>query len=183
MLEALREADWALLRAIHLGWRSPWLDPLFLVLSYTGLGQIQLAAIALACWRWRSVRPLWPYLVGAFVVSGIANSLLKDAFERERPSLVVWTLPQEPFRFASFPSGHTVTSFALAVFAALLLRDRRGMLLLVWAAGVAISRVYRGVHWPSDVLAAAALGTAVGAAMAWLASARLDRSASTEPRH
>jgi len=174
LLEALRDADYALLRAIHLGWRSPLLDPLFLVLSYTGLGQVQLAVLALAGWRWPSVRSRLPVLVGAFGASGILNSLLKGLFDRERPSLVAWTLPQEPFRFGSFPSGHTVTSFALAVCAALMLRDRRGWPLIVWALGVALSRVYRGVHWPSDVLAAAALGSAVGAAFAWLAESRLS---------
>ncbi|HCE01065.1 MAG TPA: phosphoesterase, partial [Armatimonadetes bacterium] len=110
----------------------------------------------------------------AFGASGILNSLLKGLFDRERPSLVAWTLPQEPFRFGSFPSGHTVTSFALAVCAALMLRNRRGWPLIVWALGVALSRVYRGVHWPSDVLAAAALGSAVGAAFAWLAESRLS---------
>ncbi|MFN3684721.1 MAG: phosphatase PAP2 family protein [Fimbriimonadaceae bacterium] len=179
MLEAVRDADFALLRAIHLGWRSSLLDPLFWVLSYTGLGQIQLAALALAAWRRPAVRPRLPYLLGAFAASGILNSVLKDLFDRERPSLVAWTLPQEPFRFGSFPSGHTVTSFALAVCAALMLRDRRGWPLILWAVGVALSRVYRGVHWPSDVLAAAALGSVVGAAFAWLAEVRLARRAAS----
>ncbi|MCX7798782.1 MAG: phosphatase PAP2 family protein [Fimbriimonadales bacterium] len=174
MLELVRQADLELFRTVHLAWRHPWLDPVFLALSYTGLGQVQLLAVAASLWRFPAARPYWRHLLGAFAVSGLLNSLLKDLFGRERPSLLAWSQPQEPFQYASFPSGHTVTSFALAVFAWLMLRGkfRWSWLLVLWAGAVAVSRIYRGVHWPSDVLAAAALGSAVGACFAWLADSR-----------
>ncbi len=65
----------------------------------------------------------------------------------------------------SFPSGHSCASFAAAT--AVFLRDRRfGAAALVLAALIAFSRVFLFVHYPTDVLAGAALGAvcAVGAA-------------------
>ena len=60
----------------------------------------------------------------------------------------------------SFPSGHAATSFAGATLLALAL-PRLAWPLLVLAAAIGWSRVYVGVHWPSDVLAGALLGAAL----------------------
>jgi len=93
----------------------------------------------------------------------------------------------------SFPSGHAAGSFACATFAACLLlrdraRDRRrqgdvpssavqslrswrvlvAFLLYMLAAGIALSRVALGVHFPGDIAVGAVLGTALGGAGAWL---------------
>jgi undecaprenyl-diphosphatase len=59
--------------------------------------------------------------------------------------------------YASFPSGHAITVFAVASAIALFAR-RTGLVLLLPAVAVAISRVAIGAHYPSDVLAGAALG-------------------------
>jgi undecaprenyl-diphosphatase len=77
----------------------------------------------------------------------------------------------------SFPSDHATAAFAIAV--AVALRQRRwGAILLVLAAVVAAGRVFLGLHYPSDVLAGAAIGTA-SALLLWLPPARerLDRVA------
>jgi undecaprenyl-diphosphatase len=77
----------------------------------------------------------------------------------------------------SFPSDHATAAFAIA--AAVALRQRRwGLVLLALAAVVAAGRVFLGLHYPSDVLAGAALGGAV-AVLLWLPAARraLDRLA------
>jgi len=69
---------------------------------------------------------------------------------------------------AAFPSGHVTTAATVTVLLAVLLR-RRGLLALaaVWTAGMALSRTALGVHWLTDTLAGAALGTclALGAAL------------------
>jgi undecaprenyl-diphosphatase len=60
---------------------------------------------------------------------------------------------------ASFPSDHATAAFAIAT--AVLLRDRRwGVVVLAFAAVLAAGRVAVGVHYPTDVLAGAALGAA-----------------------
>jgi undecaprenyl-diphosphatase len=77
----------------------------------------------------------------------------------------------------SFPSDHATAAFAIAV--ALLLRHRKaGLLALGLALAVSVSRVVVGTHYPSDVLAGAAIG-AMAALILWLPSIRgpLDRLA------
>ena len=80
---------------------------------------------------------------------------------------------------SSLPSGHAATSFAGAVVLSALYR--RGMpYFFVFAVAVAYSRVYLGVHYPADVIAGAAIGTAVSLAV--LAALRFRRRTSVVPR-
>jgi undecaprenyl-diphosphatase len=74
----------------------------------------------------------------------------------------------------SFPSDHATAAFAIATAVALRVRVP-GVVLLVLAAVLAVGRVFLGLHYPSDVLAGAALGAAV-ALVCWLPPirARLD---------
>jgi membrane-associated phospholipid phosphatase len=82
-----------------------------------------------------------------------------------RPAVVTWsTLPLHRREGRSFPSGHVTNNFALAVVLAWFYR-RWGWLYFLVATLVAWSRVYVGDHYPSDALAAAAVGTAVGTLM------------------
>jgi undecaprenyl-diphosphatase len=110
--------------------------------------------------------------------AGLLNSMLKQTFARSRPEAFFdYPLPLSQ----SFPSGHAI--FAASVFGglAVLVSDRLGnksLQVLVWIAALAlillvgISRVYLGVHYPSDVLA----GYAV--AVFWVAGVALgDRVA------
>ena len=67
---------------------------------------------------------------------------------------------------AGFPSDHATASFAIAT--AILLRNRRGgIVALVLATVLALTRVAIGVHYPTDVLAGAALGAATAIALFW----------------
>jgi undecaprenyl-diphosphatase len=69
----------------------------------------------------------------------------------------------------SFPSGHSASSFAAATVIAVI-APRLRIPAFVLAAAIAFSRVYNGVHWPTDVLVGAAVGVAT--ALLLLAAAR-----------
>jgi membrane-associated phospholipid phosphatase len=89
------------------------------------------------------------------------NTVLKLAVRRPRPELPgLPPLTSTPTRL-SFPSAHASTSFAGArVYARLGLPAAP---LYVLAGALAASRLYLGVHYPSDLLAGAALGTTLAA--------------------
>ncbi|MFB7273305.1 bifunctional phosphatase PAP2/diacylglycerol kinase family protein [Streptomyces sp. NPDC056244] len=100
------------------------------------------------------------------LASAAVNTVGKRAVRRTRPLLdavpVIRRLKRQPFT-TSFPSGHAASAAAFATGVALESKGW-GAAVAPLAAGVALSRVYAGVHYPSDVLAGAALG--VGAAFA-----------------
>lgn len=103
--------------------------------------------------------------MGAALLIGVivGNLILKNVVARIRPydlnteiTLLVSALSDY-----SFPSGHTLASFEAATV--LLIRDKRlGIPALVLAILIALSRLYLYVHYPTDVLAGAVLGTAIG---------------------
>ena len=103
------------------------------------------------------------FIFTCIALSGIFSQLLKHLFGRARPKLfdMVGAFHFDAFSFsarlASFPSGHTVTAFALALSLSLFLPRWRWPLLVI-AALVGLSRIVLGQHYPSDVLAGALLG-------------------------
>jgi undecaprenyl-diphosphatase len=110
------------------------------------------------------------------VVSGlIASTILKYAFDRPRPDLVPWGVHVST---ASFPSGHSmlsaVTFLALGALLARSQERRRLKAYFLLLAAlltfmIGLSRVYLGVHWPTDVLAGWTAG-AVWALLCWFAA-------------
>lgn len=113
-------------------------------------------------------------LVGVAVVGGsLLSTLFKAGFDRPRPTLV----PYESHVYsASFPSGHSMMSAVVYLtLGVLLARIHNRFVLKAYFLGLAvlltgavgISRVYMGVHWPTDVLAGWAAG-AVWAMCCWL---------------
>jgi undecaprenyl-diphosphatase len=131
----------------------------FIVLTAAVLGA---AAYLLAARRWR----LALLLVSSAVCATLVSTVLKVATDRGRPDLVdhaVGTIT------ASFPSGHAFLSAAILLTLAGLLsrasaRDSQRRVILACAAllavAVGLSRIYLGVHWPTDVLAGWLLGSA-----------------------
>jgi len=175
-VEGLLRFDLESFKAINIGLHKDWLDPIFTVITYTGLG-ITCTIGALLLLVWRSTRAYVAPLLLALAIGGwgLADGI-KPIVGRERPSNLPFALPQEPLRLSSFPSGHTADAFSMAFMLLFLTwgtpRAKWGWLALVWAALVGFSRVYRGVHWPSDVLAGAMCGL-VAACIASLIWARI----------
>ena len=117
------------------------------------------------------------FVLGATASGGIASTLLKLSFNRPRPDLVPHTLYVSS---ASFPSGHAMISalvyLTLGALVARLVRGRRLKLYVLSVAVllsglVGLTRVYLGVHWPSDVVGGWAAGAAW--ALGWWAAAQL----------
>lgn len=91
----------------------------------------------------------------------VVNLGIKNIVERVRPYEVIEGLtrlvpPEESF---SFPSGHSAHAFAVGVVIFLMLPRKVGIPVLVLAFLIAISRMYVGVHYPTDVLAGIVIGS------------------------
>jgi membrane-associated phospholipid phosphatase len=108
----------------------------------------------------------------AFVATFTADSLsflVKDVTDRARPFEAHPSIhPLYTVHSSSFPAGHASTAFAGAVLLAFV-APRVAPFVLALAAAIAVSRVYVGVHYPTDVLAGALIGAPVGAVAAFVA--------------
>lgn len=156
--------DASLLKAVA-GLRTGALTAVMTLLSAWWMKGLVIAGLGtVADLRRRPDRLPWtPPLAGAaLAVAALLSGALKDIFGRVRPSLAdpaltaLVAVPGDP----SFPSGHATSAFAAAgVVAALHPRLRAPVLVL--AALIALSRVYLGVHFSTDVIAGAALGLSI----------------------
>ena len=120
------------------------------------------------------------FVLAAVIGGSLLNVFLKSGFDRARPDLVAHLVKvQSP----SFPSGHAMNSaIVYLTLGSLLARAVPERRLKAFALGTGVvltllvgsSRVYLGVHWPTDVLAGWAVGAA-WAAMCWLVALWLQR--------
>lgn len=136
---------------------SPAWDTVMLLFSRLGYGG-GVVPFAIVLWlvllAWRRLRDclVFGLSVGG---AGLLNRVAKAFFGRERPKLWESVAPETTL---SFPSGHAMGSMALIAVLVVLLwptRWRNLMLILgaVFVVMVGLSRIYLGVHYPSDVLA------------------------------
>lgn len=151
--------------------------------SFSVLGLITFAAIGFLVLA--SKRRAALALLAAILAGQLGNSLLKLAFDRARPDVVphladVYT--------ASFPSGHslmaavtylTLGAFLAAVHAQVRLKLYFMACAVILTLLVGLSRIYLGVHWPSDVAAGWAIGSA-WAALSWLVMRSLQNRGAVE---
>lgn len=100
----------------------------------------------------------------------VTNGIMKPLIARPRPFLLypaIVPLITPPTGF-SFPSGHSVSSFAAAFVLYGLLPKRYGIPAVSIAVLISLSRIYLGVHYPSDILAGLLLGFVIAKAVLWL---------------
>lgn len=170
-MDWLRSFDYTVFRDVNVGLHNQWLDYVFLVLTYTGLAGIEIpCCLILLCWK--STRQyVLPLLLTMFVSGLPVAQGMKHLVERQRPSNLPFAIREEPWLFNSYPSGHTSIAFGSAFTIVLLTwgtpRAKWGYLALVWALLVGVSRIYRGVHWPTDVMAGMFVGM-FSASLVWL---------------
>jgi undecaprenyl-diphosphatase len=151
--------------------RSPGLDEIMLEITSLGNGTflILLAAIV-AVFLWLTSHRWSASVLIVGVIGGqILSRMLKLAFDRDRPSVIGWV---DQVSSPSFPSGHAMGSFVAYGAVAYLvarLEPTPALRRFTWAVAaflilaIGVSRMYLGVHYPSDVLAGFTAG------LAWLA--------------
>lgn len=145
--------------------RRPWLDDIMLLASAIGSGAFIWWVTALIASVFPDKRAAaWRMLLAVAFTFAINDWVFKPAFDRLRPYQVdasITVIESKPDTSA-FPSGHAAMAVAGALAGSRLIPYSAWF----WwplAAIIAVSRVYIGVHWPSDVMA----GALVGLAAAW----------------
>jgi undecaprenyl-diphosphatase len=183
----LKGLDASLFHLINSVWTNPLLDTLMPTLSWAGsFGMIWLVLLgAVAAFGKKTGRKIALAGLVALAIGFASSTLLKDLTMRPRPFLSldeVRLLVSAPHSYA-FPSGHTTSAFAAASGTALAAKKLlKRVPLWCWAtlplaAAISYSRIYVGVHWPTDVAAGMLLGLASGWAGARLALRRWRRKA------
>ena len=158
---------------------TPNLDRFFLLWTYAGgFAGTAIIVIVGGVWLWHNQRRrAFGFWLLTMLGVGILNVIIKLFFHRHRPTL--WQ-PITPLHDYSFPSGHAMLSMSLGAAILLLLWPTRGQLgvfarwaavifAIIWPLGVGLSRLYLGVHFPSDVIAGwcAGLAWTVGVYIFW----------------
>jgi len=159
--QAIARADLRLYRLVRSAARPPALEPIG---RFSRLGEhaavwIVLGLVGLAVDRPRRRR--WARALASVVGTYLLNTAIKGVFRRARPAFDDLPALIATPTALSFPSAHASSSFAAA-------RAYSAMLpaapLYATAAAMGLSRVYLGVHYPSDIAAGALLGTIAGSA-------------------
>lgn len=187
MLNLLASLDDNILLFFQEAVRNPVLTPVFKIITTLGNGGavwIGLTILMLILPRTRKIGFMTTLsLIGTLLVN---NVFLKNVVNRTRPYEVIEGLTylvRAPID-SSFPSGHSACSFAVACVMYRRLPKRYGVPALILAVLIAVSRLYVGVHYPSDVLFGTISGIVISygaeALAKWIMEQRRIHSGSSE---
>ncbi|MBO5956201.1 MAG: phosphatase PAP2 family protein [Bacteroidales bacterium] len=156
------------------GLHADWLDPIMIFisgkLSWTPFYLVLLYLI-IKNYKKQSILIIIGIILLIVCSDQISSSVFKPLFERPRPchNEAIKDLVYLPDGHCGgaygFISSHACNVFALAVFITHILKryySKIAWVMFVWAAMVAYSRIYMGVHYPGDVLVGAAVGAVIG---------------------
>ncbi len=148
-----------------------------LAMTFSGLGASILLWALAGLWLFfheerEGKHVFWRVFFAVASASILVEMFLKPIIGRVRPSSDIGALVISPASGYSFPSGHATVSWALAV----VLVSVEKMYAPIWfllAFCISLSRVYLGVHFPSDVVAGAIIGLAIGHTTLYVIRGRL----------
>lgn len=144
--------------------RNEILNPIVIFITHLGdSGRIWIL-IAIILLLFSKTRRIGIMMIGAMLMSLIFNNfLLKNLVARVRPYEVIEGLNRiiEAQVDWSFPSGHTASSFAAAIVILKTSSKKYGIMAIILAIMISLSRLYVGVHYPTDVLFGMISGTLI----------------------
>ena len=156
------------------------LDTIFIWVTFLGNGvfSIVVFVIFLLQRRWSHACQV----MLAFLLSALLAQILKNLFSMPRPKQFFAPGQYHYFidgvtgiGFASFPSGHTTSIFALATLLAIFTKNRKAKIaFLLCGVAVGYSRIYLGQHFLGDVLMGSCIGTLTAVLVHWLFVERLQ---------
>ncbi|MFC5731977.1 phosphatase PAP2 family protein [Cytobacillus gottheilii] len=164
ILHALYGIDCRVFQTVNRHFENKILNPFFRIITHLGGARFTIAITLL-------LMLAAPLRIAAFssalslLISHLPVHFAKRFYPRKRPYLTLADSfsPDNPLKDHSFPSGHTTAIFAIIIPFTLLI-PYIGIILIPLACIVGISRIYLGLHYPTDVLAGSLLGTITGIA-------------------
>lgn len=189
MLDYIIDLDWQLFHLINSVWTAPWADqffPFITDLHKTTPFKLILVPLLIGLFLWRrgTKRGLVITLfcvLGVLASDGVGNHGFKKTIQRPRPgdTAGLAVIPRAPYGGYSFVSNHASNMFAFATFTSVIFPVAT-LPLYSLALLVGYSRVYNGVHFPTDILGGAIIGIMTGLIMALICKMVLKRMESIE---
>ena len=166
--------EYAILDFIQNNLRTPFLDGFFMFVTALGNGGIIWIFLAAVFLIKKETRRMGVMILALLIISTLIGEVfIKNIVCRQRPfvngsvSEDMLLIPRPAGKY-SFPSGHSLTAFACSVGIYMYTREKLNICFIIIAALIAVSRVYLYVHFPTDILAGAVIGSFIGAAAAAL---------------
>ncbi len=161
MIETITNIDLSILQYVQEHIRNDFMTPIWKFITHLGDGGWLWITLGVVLLFFKKTRLIgFSVLVSLLINAIFTNITLKDLIGRPRPYTVsnaivpIIKLPSE----LSFPSGHTSSSFAAALVLLKLTPKKYGIPAVVLAALISLSRIYVGVHYPTDILGGIVVG-------------------------
>ena len=170
MLQAMTTMESGIMLWVQEYLRRDWLDPIWIAVTTLGNGGMIWILLSIGLLIPKKTRKTGMLALLALAFSYLINNLLlKNLIARTRPYEVIAGLHTlvGAQRDYSFPSGHTGSSFAAAVVLFCRLPKRLSSFFLLLAFLIGFSRLYVGVHYPSDIISGAIIGTLIALILLW----------------
>lgn len=165
MIDAIENIDAAILLFVQEYIRCPFLTAVFSFITMLGTAGLISIITCLLLMISKKTRKLGIICAIALALSFLVNNLIiKNLVARIRPYEVIEGLKLITHRASdySFPSGHTANTCVVAVVIYMLTPKKAGIPVLIFAGLMGLSRIYLGVHYPSDVVFGFLNGAVIG---------------------